>query len=160
MMHGKSVFLRCLIVLIGASAATGARGQDAIALFEQAQQRWRAAAIDDYRFAYKKHCPCYRDEPATTIVSVRAGQVAEVRYRHDGAADDIVVAADRIQWYWTVDDLFSVIAAALESGMAGFTAEYDPLHGYPQHLYLDYDPATAGDEIELRAVELVRLPQD
>ena len=141
-------------------SAAGAHAQGGERQLEEAKARWRSAAIEAYRYAYKKHCPCYREEPATTLVSVRAGRVVDVRYRHAGSSEEVVVAADRIEWYWTVDDLFAVIADALAADMPAFKAEYEGTLGYPLHVYLDYDPTLVGDEIELRAVDLLPLPQD
>jgi hypothetical protein len=146
------------LALLTATTVNLALAQDIEGQLAEARLRWESAAFGNYRFAYKKHCPCYREEPATTIVTVRDGRVAEVRYRHANASADVVIAADRIQWYWTVEDLFGVIADALASDMLALRAEYEPTHGYPEHVYLDYDPAAVGDEIELRAVELTPLP--
>ena len=143
-----------LLFLLGGAA----RAQPPAEALENARARWQASRITSYELAYKKHCPCYRDEPATTIVTVTDGQITRVRYRHDGANEDVEIAADRIQRYWTVPDLFEVIAAALADRAVDLRATYEGARGLPTYLYLDYDRASVGDEIELRVSELAERP--
>ena len=143
-------------LLLGLAGNGGAQTPDAA--LAAARDRWQASGIDSYEFAYRKHCPCYRDEPATTIVEVSEGRITGVRYRHAGAAEEVVIAADRIEWYWTVTDLFEVIAAALADPAVEVRVDYESVRGVPSYLYLDYDRASVGDEIELRMSALTERP--
>jgi hypothetical protein len=149
---------RSLPGILMAGASSPVQAQDVQQALSAAQSRWQGAGLSSYRFAYQKHCPCYRDAPAMTIVTVRDGSIASVHYRHPGATEDVIVAADRIEWYWTVSDLFELIASASMSDTTELRAAFDPERGYPTYIYLDYDLATVGDEIELRVAELTATP--
>lgn len=132
------------------SAAAAARGLG----LAEARALWRAAGIASYRYEYRKYCECHPTEPATTITTVRDGKVVEVRYRAAGF-DDVVLAPERIAWYWTIEDLFALVESARDN--PSLRVDYDPEQGFPRRVYLDPDPVLEGDEIDLRVSSLVPL---
>jgi hypothetical protein len=134
-------------------AAAPAFGADTL---DDARSRWRAAALAGYEYGYHKYCECHRDTPPETIVTVRDGSVVAVRHRPAGS-DAVVPAADKnLEYYWTVEGLFGLIASALERG-AQVRAQYDGALGFPREVFIDYDADFIGDELDLRLTAVTPL---
>jgi hypothetical protein len=122
-----------------------------------ARARWQRAAPAAYEYGYHKYCECHRESPPETIVTVQEGSVVRVRHRPSGTADTEVPAADKnLVYYWTVNDLFGLIAAAQERGVQ-VRAVYDDALGYPRAIYIDYDAKFIGDELDLRLTAVTPL---
>jgi len=137
-------------VITGVAAALGALHALADTDLDAARERWRAAALGGYEYGYHKYCECHRESPPETVVTVRDGSVVGVRHRPAGTTGTEVPAADKnLEYYWTVDGLFGLIASALERGVQ-VRAVYDGALGYPREVYIDYDANFIGDELDLR----------
>jgi hypothetical protein len=122
-----------------------------------ARARWQGAALAGYEYGYHKFCECHRESPPETIVTVQEGTVVRVRHRPSGTTDTEVPAADKnLEYYWTVDGLFGLIAAAQERGVQ-VRAVYDDALGYPREVYIDYDANFIGDELDLRLTAVTPL---
>jgi hypothetical protein len=122
-----------------------------------ARARWQAAALGGYEYGYHKFCECHRESPPETIVTVQEGSVVRVRHRPSGTTDTEVPAADKnLEYYWTVDGLFDLIAAAQQRGVQ-VRAVYDGALGYPREVYIDYDANFIGDELDLRLTAVTSL---
>ena len=132
------------------SAACCARRDPA---FADARARRRARALASrlrsagYEYGYHKYCECHRDSPPETIVTVRDGTVVGVRHRPAGSATEVPAADKNLEYYWTVDGLFGLIASALERGVQ-VRAQYDAALGFPREVYIDYDADFIGDELD------------
>ena len=57
------------------------------------------------------------------------------------------------EWFRTIDDLFALVAGALERE-AVVRVSYEPELGYPARIYIDYVQDLVGEEVELRVLEL------
>ncbi len=117
---------------------------------------WETAGITSYEYRYQKVCDCHRDTPADTIVTVADGLVVGVRYDRDDYLSEIPVAAENYQWFRTIDDLFTLVLTASENATT-LRVAYDPLLGYPEHIYVDYDHSMVGDEVELQVLALLPM---
>jgi len=113
------------------------------------QALWNDAAPVNYVYAYQKYCDCHRDTPPQTFVTVESGRIVRVYHRHADSEREVPAREGSLDLYWTVDDLFSLVKAAAERGVT-YTAEYDEIVGYPTRIYIDYDPAAVGEEIDIR----------
>ena len=122
---------------------------------DAARARWQSAALTSYEYGYHKFCECHRESPPETTVTVQAGDVTAVRHRPAGSTTD-VPALDRIEYYWTVNGLFDLIAAAQTRGVT-VRASYDGELGFPREIYIDYDAGFIGDELDLRLTRVARL---
>jgi hypothetical protein len=125
---------------------------------DAAQARWRAAALGGYEYGYHKFCECHRESPPETIVSVRDGKVVRVRHRPSGSEVEVPAADKNLDYYWTVDGLFGLVASALERGVQ-VRVGYDEQLGFPREIYIDYDPDFIGDELDLRLTGVTPLDQ-
>jgi hypothetical protein len=118
-----------------------------------ARQRWNGAALRDYEFTYQRVCDCHPEQLADTIVTVVDGRVTAVRYARDDYVEDIPVAEERVRWFRTIDDFFSLIENALDRGAVVRTS-FDATLGYPTEVYIDYDAELVGDEVDISITAL------
>ena len=123
---------------------------------DAARARWKSAAIANYEYGYNKYCDCHRESPPETVVTVRGGTVTGVRHRPVGTTVEVPAADKNLQYYWTVDGLFELIASALARGVQ-VRAAYDADLGFPREIYIDYDTNLIGDELDLRMTGVTRL---
>ena len=113
-----------------------------------ARARWQAAAIDSYEYSYQRVCDCHPDQLADTIVTVTGGEVTAVRYAREDYAADVPVAVNRLSWFRTIEDLFSLVENAVAND-AEVRVTFDTEHGYPTRVYVDYMRDLLGDEVDL-----------
>ena len=123
---------------------------------DAARARWQAAALVSYEYGYNKYCDCHRENPPETVVTVRSGKVTGVRHRPVGTTTEVPAAEKNLSYYWTVDELFALVASALERGVQVRVA-YDTELGFPRQIYIDYDAKLIGDELDLRLTGVTRL---
>jgi hypothetical protein len=125
---------------------------------DAARAKWRAAKLGDYEYGYRKFCECHRESPPETVVSVRDGKVVNVRHRPVGSTTEVPAAEKNFEYYWTVDGLFELIAAA-EVRHVEVRAQYDSTVGYPTEIHIDYDKNLIGDELDLKLTGVTPLPR-
>ena len=113
-----------------------------------ARSLWRRAALTDYEYGYRKYCACHPDTPPETIVTVRGGTVVGVRHRPVDSPNEVPGKAGSLQYYWTIDELFELIASATARG-AAVRASYDVERGFPTEVHIDYDKNAIGDELDI-----------
>lgn len=146
--------------LLGALAAVVALASSAIAdepeRLAAERSRWQAAQSGDYRYAYRKFCECNREEPPLTVVTVQSGRIERVHHLHSDSEREVPAREGSLELYWTIDDLFDKLALAIERD-ATVRVEYHAELGYPISLFIDYDAAFDGDEIDLRLIEVEPL---
>lgn len=126
------------------------------ASLDAARALWGQAGLDRYEYGYHKFCECHPEAPPETVVSVRDGTVVGVRHRPVNSAVEVPAQQKNLQFYWTVDGLFALIASALERGVQVRVA-YDGTLGFPRQLYIDYDADFIGDELDLRLTTVTPL---
>ena len=137
--------------------ALGANAAFADAELDAARARWQTAALKAYEYGYHKYCDCHRDSPPETVVSVRDGKVFGVRHRPVGSSNEVPAADKNLEYYWTVEGLFELIASAQARGVET-RASYDAALGFPREIYIDYDSKLIGDELDVRLTQVTPLP--
>jgi hypothetical protein len=147
--------IRCaLLAAAAAFVAFAAAGQQRE--LAAGRSAWRAAALVDYEYGYRKFCECHPDSPPETLVTVRGGRVVGVRHRPVGFDNEVQAEQRNLEFYWTVDGLFELIDAALARGVT-VRASYDPMRGFPTEVYIDYDANFIGDELDVRLTTVTAL---
>ena len=141
---------------LAAAAVLSSAGASADAELDGARARWQSATLAGYEYGYHKYCECHRESPPETVVTVRDGSVTAVRHRPAGSTVEVPAADKNFQYYWTVDGLFDLIAAALRRGVQ-VRAAYDAELGFPREIYIDYDANFIGDELDVRLTAVTRL---
>ena len=124
--------------------------------WDAARARWDAAGVSSYAYTYQKVCECHREQPSDTIVTVEQGRIVDVRYDRDEYLAEVPVPPERYAWFRTVDDLFALVAGALERA-AVVRVSYEPRLGYPTRIFVDYERDLVGEEVELRVLQLREL---
>ena len=123
---------------------------------DAARARWESAALARYEYGYHKYCECHRDSPPETTVTVRDDKVVGVRHRPVGTATEVPAAEKNLEYYWTVDGLFGLIASAQARGVQ-VRVQYDAALGFPREVYIDYDADFIGDELDVRLTGVTAL---
>lgn len=116
-------------------------------------ERWAAANVAEYEYAYHKYCECHEESPPETVVTVSAAKVVRVHHRHAGSEREVPAREGSLEYYWTVPDLFALVESAASRGLT-VLASYDEMLGHPTRVYIDYDPALVGDEVDVRLTRL------
>lgn len=137
-------------LLFGSATAAFADGLDSL---DESRRRWQAANLDSYVYAYTKFCECHPETPPETYVTVRRGEIVDVRHKPYGFDHYVQAEPRNFEWYWTIEQLFDLVASGIERG-ADVRVRYDDELGYPVRLFVDRDRDLIGDEIDL---ELTRL---
>lgn len=125
---------------------------DKLALAE-AEERWSAAGISDYRVEVRVGCFCIHALPGFTELEVRDGQVVAAQ-----AVDpDPDVEGIPLDLWPTVPAAFETIERAADNGdvYSSVETEYDPDLGYPRRVNLQCHPniLDCGLSYELRNLE-------
>jgi hypothetical protein len=130
-----------LIALITLACSAGATpeidGSDGLVA---EQRRWEAAQLADYRFDFQQQCFCVLEQVQPVTIEVRAGRIARVISRETG---EDMTEVEGLRWY-TVPDLFRVIADAQQEGITPLSIRYDPELGHPVHIEAGSLAADAG----------------
>ena len=145
--------LRLCAGIVGALILADASPQDLAA----SRALWEAAGVANYEYSYQRVCECHPDQLADTIVTVSEGRVVAVRYARDDYSQEVAVAAEKVSWYRTIEDLFSLVETARASADV-VRVSFDATHGYPATVYIDYVPDLVGDEVELKVTRFVPSP--
>jgi hypothetical protein len=148
----RAIAITGLVLALAVGGVAAASDDDEL---EANRARWSASGLDAYQYGYQKFCDCNREAPPETLVTVRDGRVVDVRHRPSGTAIDVLAAEENFQYYWTVEELFSLIETGL-SRDATVRADYDQEFGFPLAIYIDYGPDYPGDVLDLRLTRLTR----
>ncbi|HSG66580.1 MAG TPA: DUF6174 domain-containing protein [Gammaproteobacteria bacterium] len=144
---------RCTIGLLAALLAQAVGSQE----LDSNRAVWKAAGIESYDYSYQRVCECHPDIPADTIVAVRDGQVAGVRYAREDYVADVELPADRWRWFRTIDDLFTLVESA-QARTAVVRVSFDERFGYPRAIYIDYVADLVGDEVDMKVTSFAPAP--
>lgn len=121
---------------------------------ENQRAKWLSNGIDSYQMRYQRFCFC-RD-PSEVDVLVRNGQLVSVR---DVATGDVLTPLPGPTGYNTIDQVFDIVANAIERRADGFSVAYDADLGFPSAIELDYVREIADDEVTIRVTDLQRQRQ-
>lgn len=143
--------LAALALLLSGHA--GAAQPEELQKAQENRARWQASGVSNYEYAYNKFCECHGEEPPETVVTVSDGAIVRVHHKHADSGREVPARAGSLEYYWTVEDLFALLEKAA-SGEATVRARYDATLGYPLQVYVDYQPALIGDEVDVRLTRL------
>ncbi len=125
--------------------------------FDSAMTKWRSAGISDYDYSFTRGCFCPEEFVGPYSVSVRQLAITAASFKGTDLFDiDMLEIGRYEEIVKTVDGVFAEIERALREADS-FTAEYDPLLGYPTTLYIDWI-ATAADEEVSYTIHSLRDP--
>ena len=107
------------------------------------RQKWESQGITDYRVLSRMICFCVGDATTPVVLHVLNRRLVSV-----SRADDLspVPPSDWAFRYYTIDEMFDLIAEAQARGASEVRVTYDPMLGYPTSVYLDMSSRVADDE--------------
>jgi hypothetical protein len=111
-----------------------------------AKQRWQQAGVREYDLTQWRDCFCMLGG-REVLLRVRANGLSSATLVEEGRD----LSAAELQWYCTVDSLFSFVEQARAAAPASLIVEYDALLGYPLRISVDYSTQIADDEITIRS---------
>jgi len=119
------------------------------------QDKWRAAAIDHYRFDLSVLCFCPFSAQMPLSVEVMDGKVVSMTY-NDGTP---VPESERANFsaYATIDALFAYTEDAVRQADE-IQIAYDPAYGFPSRVQIDFVKNAVDDELALGAENFQALP--
>jgi hypothetical protein len=107
------------------------------------RRQWQSQRITDYQVQYSVSCFCVTDVTAPVVLQVRGGKIVSVTRVADG------VAIPESRWeglYYTVDQMFALIADARAKGADEVRVDYDPALRYPTTVFIDQSVRLADEE--------------
>ncbi len=125
-------------------------------LLGENRTKWQTQGATEYAFTFSRSCFCPPDYTRAAGLTVSAGRIIAANYVDDGAA----VAAEVIESYKTINELFAAIEEAIATGAAQIDAEFDEELGFPKTLYIDQDVRIADEEAGYSAGEVVLAVAD
>lgn len=103
---------------------------------------WAQEGAATYSIRIELHCACA--EPYDVELQVVDGSVESGVHVFSGDSLTPAELAEQL----TLADFFDVVEDALNRRVAGVTVSYDRDTGHVQHLYIDYNGGTTGDDVE------------
>jgi hypothetical protein len=107
------------------------------------RRKWQSQQITSYRVQSSLSCFCIREATEPVLLEVRNRALVSVTRVSDGAPVPPSEWADR---YYTVDEMFVLIASAERSGADEVRVSYDPRLGYPTQVFIDQSQQLADEE--------------
>lgn len=143
----------CLVAVVLALAACDVTGPDVqTQLMRQLRTNealWAQEGAGTYSIRIELHCVCA--EPYDVRLQVVDGEVESGVHVFSGDALTQAELAEQL----TLADFFDVVEDALNRRVAGVSVSYNQDAGYVQHLYIDYNGGTTGDDVEYFMSEYV-----
>lgn len=146
--------LAALLLSVTLPACTTSPDEPGDDLFANRRQ-WLSQRIDDYQIQFRLICFCVPDATAPVILQVRNGAIVSVTRVSDG------VAVPPSKWqgiYYTVDQMFALIADAQAKGADEVRVSYDSALSYPTLVFIDESQRLADEERHFEMSGLTPLP--
>lgn len=124
-------------------------GEGTAEFLADARARWADRDISDYEYRFTFQCgECLTSFTRTYSIRVVDDAVADVRDEETGDPPPDGYTPR------TVEDLFEVVADAIDRQAFSLSVQYHPVLGYPTRIAVDYDRQVADDEFVMNASDL------
>jgi hypothetical protein len=115
--------------------------------FESALSLWQDASVSNYDYSFTRGCFCPEEFVGPYAVTVLENSVVAASFQGTDLFDIAILEIGRYEEIVkTVDGVFAEIELALREADS-FTAEYDPVLGYPTSVYIDWVENAADEEV-------------
>ena len=142
MVNAARALLGALFISLTLSACTTSPDDPGDGLLANRRQ-WQAQGIRDYQVKFSLSCFCVTDVTQPVLLQVRNGALVSVTRVADG------VAVPASKWegiYYTVDQMFALIADAQVKGADEVRVEYHTELRYPTTVFIDQSTRLADEE--------------
>jgi hypothetical protein len=142
MVTATRALLGALLLSVTLPACTTSPDDPGDDLFANRRQ-WQSQRISDYEVQFRTSCFCVPDVTAPVVLQVRGGAIVSVTRVSDGAA---VPSSKWEGIYYTVDQMFALIADAKARGADEVRVSFDPQLRYPTSVAIDQSVRIADEE--------------
>ena len=142
MVNATRALLGALFISVTLSACTTSPDDPGDDLLANRRQ-WQSQRLTNYQVQFRMSCFCVPDATAPVILQVRNGAIVSVTRVADGAA------VPSTKWegiYYTVDQMFALIADAQAKGAEEVRVEYHAELRYPTTVFIDQSTRLADEE--------------
>ena len=113
--------------------------------------KWTSAMVSDYQFNFRWICFCALESMAPVNITVRENKIDSAAFVEGGAP----VAVGGLGGYRTIDGLFDLLQEGIDKNAHSISVDYHPELGYPIDVWIDYEEATADEELGFEIDSLV-----
>ena len=139
------------VCLAAVSSFVFARPDDAAKRLTENRRKWSSKAVKNYHYDFQRICFCVPAYTKPVKITVRDGVAAQIAHAETGEAVDKA----RFEIYYTVDQLFDYIQAAIDKKAYSINAVYDEEMGYPTSVEIDFIKNAIDDEMRFKTGNLV-----
>jgi hypothetical protein len=136
----KKIILAALTLILTACSFTASRA------YEQNLSKWQDAKINHYRYSLSVGCFCAFREEMPVTVEVLDGEIVSITSVKGTLIDSTDPSYSTIEYYATIDRLFSQLKSALDEADEVATT-YDPIYGFPTSISIDQIKQAVDDEL-------------
>jgi hypothetical protein len=150
MVNATRALLGALFISMTLSACTTSPDDPGDDLLANRRQ-WQSQRLTNYQVQFRMSCFCVPDATAPVILQVRNGAIVSVTRVADG------VPVPSTKWegiYYTVDQMFGLIADAQAKGAEEVRVEYHAELRYPTTVFIDQSTRLADEERYFEMSEL------
>ena len=107
------------------------------------RRQWQSQRLTNYQVQFRLSCFCITDVTQPVLLQVRNNAIVSVTRVADG------VAVPPSKWegtYYTVDQMFALIADAEAKGADEVRVSYDSTFSYPTTVFIDQSQRLADEE--------------
>ena len=137
-----TISLLCSVALTGCQEDTPTAGQHTLG---SAKAAWAARQKASYTIDQSWSCECLQTQHGDVRITVQENRITRVVRLADGQP----VPEDQWQLFDTVDELFGRAEDFGTKTPFQSEVQYDPEHGYPTVLTVDYSAQIADDEFSV-----------
>lgn len=149
----------CLLSLLLLSACGGGdllidKGKENSNALEMNKEKWALRNVKSYQYQLRISCFCMQDVTANKQVTVSDGVVTDAFFVQTSAH----LTAEELTRVKTIDELFSIVANAINDKAYMLEVTYNKEYGYPEAISIDYQKDVADDEVVYYANNLLGIP--
>ena len=138
-----SLLLGCMLVDYDLKPDDEAKPTDIQSELDQSRKKWVSQMVSDYQFNFRWICFCALESIAPVNITVRENRIDSAAF----VADDVPVAIEGFKRYRTIEGLFDLLQEGIDRNAHSILAHYHSELGYPIDVWIDYDEATADEEL-------------
>jgi len=115
------------------------------------RRKWESKSTKNYQYEFQRICFCLPASTKRVKITVRDGVAENIRLANTGDAVDKA----QYELYYTVDQLFDYIQAAIDKKAHLIKVTYDAELGYPTIVEIDHIRNAIDDEMRFKTGKLV-----
>jgi uncharacterized protein YceK len=149
----KKLILIVMALLLAGCASVNALGSQSE--IKQNQAKWQDASISHYRYDLSISCFCVFTQDMPLKIEVQDGKVLSMQYKSGKEIDPSLL--ELFEKYATIDRTFAELKADLNGAADEVIAKYDPTHGFPTEVTIDFEKQATDDELYLSLSNFEKL---